>query len=97
MWSDLWILLNHEMVFDEKVQRAARECLIPVLDEEPDVSPLPNHEATIDRAAFIELLNKAGVVVPDNARVYIQVPGRGDYSNCRSISTNAPSTLITQL
>ncbi len=39
LWTDRWILLNHEMVLDPKVQRAARECLVPVLDitEEPDV------------------------------------------------------------
>lgn len=39
MWTDRWILINHEMVLDAKVERAARECLVPVLDitEEPDV------------------------------------------------------------
>lgn len=39
MWTDRWILINHEMVLDEKVQCAARESLVPVLDitEEPDV------------------------------------------------------------
>lgn len=39
LWTDRWILLNHKMVFDEKVQRAARDCLVPCLDitEEPEV------------------------------------------------------------
>jgi hypothetical protein len=38
MWTDRWILINHEMIVDPKVQRAARECLVPVLDvtEEPE-------------------------------------------------------------
>lgn len=38
MWTDRWILINHEMIVDRKVQRAARESLVPVLDitEEPD-------------------------------------------------------------
>jgi len=31
MWTDRWIMLNHEMVFDVKVQRAARDCLVPCL------------------------------------------------------------------
>lgn len=40
MWTDRWIMLNHEMVFDAKVQRAARDCLVPCLllpSGEPDV------------------------------------------------------------
>ena len=39
MWTDRWIMLNHEMVFDAKVQRAARDCLVPCLllpNGEPD-------------------------------------------------------------
>ena len=39
MWTDRWIQLNHEMVFDLKVQKAARDCLVPCL-------LLPNQEAT---------------------------------------------------
>jgi hypothetical protein len=31
MWTDRWIMLNHEMVFDAKVQKAARDCLVPCL------------------------------------------------------------------
>ncbi len=31
MWTDRWIQLNHEMVFDTKVQKAARDCLVPCL------------------------------------------------------------------
>ena len=31
MWTDRWIMLNYEMVLDPKVQRAARDCLIPCL------------------------------------------------------------------
>lgn len=40
MWTDRWIMIEHQMVFDEKVQRAARDCLIPCLllpCDEPDV------------------------------------------------------------
>jgi hypothetical protein len=31
MWTDRWIMLNHEMVFDAKVQWAAHDCLVPCL------------------------------------------------------------------
>jgi hypothetical protein len=39
MWTDRWIMIEHQIIFDEKVQRAARDCLVPCMllpTEEPE-------------------------------------------------------------
>lgn len=40
------------------------------------------HEATLDRTQLIHLMREAGYTnVPDDAKITMNVPGGGDYSN----------------
>jgi hypothetical protein len=87
------------MVFDAKVQKAARDCLIPVcccrtgnrmiqIDKTATVET--RRHAEIDRHKLIALLRQAGRNAPDNAGIFVQVPGGGDWTNSTLDIDDAP-------
>lgn len=49
------------------------------------------HHTEIDRHKLIALLRQAGHTVPDNAGIFVRMPGGGDYSNCTSTWTTLPA------
>lgn len=51
------------------------------------------HHLELDRPKLLTLLRQAGVTVPDNAGIFVQVPGGGDYSNCTLDIDDAPLQL----
>jgi hypothetical protein len=48
------------------------------------------HHAELDRQKLLTLLGQAGHQVPDNAGIYVQVPGGGDWANCTLDIDDAP-------
>lgn len=48
------------------------------------------HHAELDRPKLIALLRQCGHEVPDNAGIYVQVPGGGDWCNERLDIDDAP-------
>jgi len=45
---------------------------------------------TINRDDFIEIMGKAGVDIPENARIFIEVPSGGDWSNTELSLVDSP-------
>jgi len=48
-----------------------------------------------DRAGLIRVLRAAGIPMPRDARVYVNVPGGGDYSNCMLDLTEGVTVTIS--
>jgi hypothetical protein len=48
------------------------------------------HHAELDRHKLLTLLRRAGHNVPDNAGIFVQVPGGGDWANCTLDIDDAP-------
>jgi hypothetical protein len=48
------------------------------------------HHAELDRHKLLALLRAAGHDVPDNAGIFVQVPGGGDWSNTTLDIDDAP-------
>ncbi|MCI0334932.1 MAG: hypothetical protein L0228_17130 [Planctomycetes bacterium] len=72
MWTDRWIMLNQEMVIDAKVQKAARDCLVPCLHQ----TQRHSGSQAPTRAAAPRWLPR-----PRRRNITMTVPDGGDYSN----------------
>jgi hypothetical protein len=53
-----------------------------MFDIDKRVTVETKHHAELTRHKLIALLRQAGHNVPDNAGIFVRVPGGGDWSNC---------------